>query len=453
MLVIGKKEGIIVNTKREELIKIIERAIEIEKCFEVVGGTGIPKCRVLRGTEFEEWKADIKGLILSLNQNKLTNSILETIDGFTGWNDEKDFEKLKAELKTIYNNFEEYEKRSRLHPGFMFEEFCYRLFKLYNIQVESTATFDSGYDFLISAEDGQKYYTEVKYYKSSRVNKATIKRSALRLKNGIGLESGYKYLLIIASDLDDTIKVSIKNEFDIEVLDISNILFLVQDNEFLSKEIGVLMNDTVIDWTSVVPKENKNLAQLFHKKQIEIDYADISYNSDNLIEQFRELETGRDFSKVYEELCTKALKYLFEEYLAGWIEQNNTVDGLHRMDLICRIKRGNEFWDFVKEDLKSRYILFEFKNYREQIKQTQVYTTEKYLYKTALRTVCFLISRKGASENAVKAISGILRESGKLIIPLSDKDMINLLNCKKSGSLPEDYLSNILDELLMKLPK
>jgi hypothetical protein len=48
----------------------------------------------------------------------------------------------------------------------------------------------------------------------------------------------------------------------------------------------------------------------------------------------------------------------------------------------------------------------------EPITADQVYSTERYLFSGALRTVCFLISRKGPDEGCKRAAQGALRESG-----------------------------------------
>ena len=85
--------------------------------------------------------------------------------------------------------------------------------------------------------------------------------------------------------------------------------------------------------------------------------------------------------------------------------------------------------------------------------QTQIYTTEKYLFQTALRNVGFIISREGASINAIKAAKGILRETGKLIVNLTNGDLIKMLEMKDSGSEPSDYLFNVVDKFLLELEK
>ena len=82
-----------------------------------------------------------------------------------------------------------------------------------------------------------------------------------------------------------------------------------------------------------------------------------------------------------------------------------------------------------------------------------MYTTEKYLYEKALRKVAIIVSRKGADINAKKAARGSLRESGKLIICLSDENINKLINMKNNKEDPGDYLEGLLDDMLMDLEK
>lgn len=52
------------------------------------------------------------------------------------------------------------------------------------------------------------------------------------------------------------------------------------------------------------------------------------------------------------------------------------------------------------------------------------------------------------------AARGSLRESGKLIICLSDEDLKAMLQIKKEGERTTgEYLENILDDMLMRLEK
>ena len=103
--------------------------------------------------------------------------------------------------------------------------------------------------------------------------------------------------------------------------------------------------------------------------------------------------------------------------------------------------------------MESRYVVFEFKNYFSYVKQGQVLTTEKYLWKKALRSVAFLISRKGPDKNAFLMTQGAMREHGKLIVNLTDEDLCKMLEMKDSGDDPSDYLFDLADDFLLRLPR
>ena len=138
-----------------------------------------------------------------------------------------------------------------------------------------------------------------------------------------------------------------------------------------------------------------------------------------------------------------------------WNKQQMSNEGLYRFDLICKIKDDIQeaFWIFIEKYFRTKYIIFEFKNYSKEITQKEIYTTEKYLYAKAFRCVAIIISCHGEDKNAKKAISGTFRENGKLIISISNKDLIDLLNKKLQGCSPAEYLYNKLDEMLIKFGK
>lgn len=431
---------------------INEIIVESEKIRNMFSNDNFMNLPTLSGREFEEWKAKIKGLLVNLKQNYLTESILSLTDGFKGWNDKKDFERLTAELKTLQMNFDEYiEKTSIYSLGFKFEKFCIDLFSKYSVEViRSKQTNDRGYDFTVE-KDGTLYYTELKFYRSSNVTSLGIEKLVNQMKTELKLKDKGRGLLIVTTNVDDKLKELFSKEMCVDILDISNLMFLVMRDTLLNRTLESLLNETNFDWKTSLVKENRNVNKLFDNYKIVSDIDDVFYN--DFEKRLVEMKPGRNNFKQYEKLCTEILFYLFEDYLAGWKEQNSTVDGLNRMDLICRIKRGNEFWDFIKEEMNSRYLVFEFKNYTDEIKQTQVYTTEKYLFSKALRNVSFMISRKGLSKNAIIATEGILRESGKLIMSLSDIDLLNMIRLKKQDLFPEDYLFEVLDNIMMRLAK
>lgn len=141
--------------------------------------------------------------------------------------------------------------------------------------------------------------------------------------------------------------------------------------------------------------------------------------------------------------------------MALWREQQRSNKDLYRFDLLCRIKDGNQktFWSILERYFNSKYVVFECKNYTEPITQKEIYTTEKYLYSKALRSVGILISAHGYDENACWAAKGCLRENGKLILLLETRGLIEMSKMKLDQENPSNYLLEKLDDLLMNLEK
>ena len=111
------------------------------------------------------------------------------------------------------------------------------------------------------------------------------------------------------------------------------------------------------------------------------------------------------------------------------------------------------FWKFIEVYFRSKYIIFEFKNYSEKITQKEIYTTERYLYAKALRSVAIIVSANGYEENAYWAAKGSLRENGKLIMLFDTKDLIAMNKMKIEQEDPANYLLDRLDDLLLNLEK
>lgn len=153
----------------------------------------------------------------------------------------------------------------------------------------------------------------------------------------------------------------------------------------------------------------------------------------------------------YEAACTEALRHLFGDQFGKVYPQSPSDGNIHRRDLLVRLDPTHDFWKALSHDFRCRYVIFEFKNYKDKIGQDQIYSTEKYLLTAALRSVCFIIARSGADDNAYKAASGALREAGKLIVIITGQQLCEMLTAKDSGEEPELLLNELVDNMLVKM--
>lgn len=289
----------------------------------------------------------------------------------------------------------------------------------------------------------EKYICEIKFYSKLYFSPSSIVYSIIQLSSIIN--AGEIGLLITNAMCTPQCKNEAL-EKGIIILDIANLLYLIQPNSDLYQKFLELLDFSVAKISPVTPS-------------IPFDFAEKTFEDDNKKinwkQKFEDIEPGKSQFSKYEKVCTDALKLLFSDYLSIWEEQQKSNDDLYRFDLICKIKNdvNDDFFSTLNNYFNTKYIIFDFKNYTEQITQKEIYTTEKYLYDKALRKVAIIISRKGIDKNALKAIKGSLREQGKVILTLTDADLLVMINMYYKGDNPTDYLSMKLDKLLIELEK
>lgn len=249
-------------------------------------------------------------------------------------------------------------------------------------------------------------------------------------------------ILVIGNIVGKGVKKTIEDKYKIIIWDVENLLWVFDEFPQIKSDFISLLSFSVSD---IVPKKPERYIFEQHSH---------ASSTIDLQERLRKLLVGEESSK-YEKLCEEIMRYLFSENLEFFNPKRTSNDGLYRFDYCAKIKYGNtnEFFDTIKNFFQTKYIVFEFKNYKDEITQKEVYTTEKYLYEKALRKVAIIISRKGADTNAKKAARGSLRESGKLIICLSDENINKLIDMKNNKEDPGDYLEGLLDDMLMDLEK
>lgn len=295
-------------------------------------------------------------------------------------------------------------------------------------------------DFIFEFE-GKRYCVEVKIKFSNNVL-------------GIILENFYKFIntknisgiLVILDKVPSKYKKIVKEKYNICIYDISNILYLIYDDEDLQRKLSGLISFSL---DNVIPEETSIKLQSNKIKRI------VKNKKKNYIEELNNIKEGRTDSKRYEKLLEEIIKKIFSNELALFQHQRRTEDGINIFDMICKIKNGinDDFFTIVEKYYKTKYILFEFKNYSDVIKQGQICTTEKYLFETALRKVAIIITRHGIDKNGMKLAKGILRESGKLIIVLNDEDVKEMIRIYENGEKATTVLERKLDELLTTLEK
>lgn len=304
---------------------------------------------------------------------------------------------------------------------------------------------DYFFDFMLRLPH-QTLFFELKSYRDRQIPLSSVRRICKQFEPPP--EDG-KLILVLANEVSADTKRECQELFHISIWDVGNLLWLFGKFEEIKNEFIALLDYTTRDIEPVPPEFDIDFS--IPEKETEDQSSPAFWKK-----QLARIEPGREQCQEYEEFCVKILKYILDDYLSLWAVQNQTGDGLHRFDLCCKIKNGatHDFFNTLTQYFNTKYIVFEFKNYSGEIGQKEIYTTEKYLYATALRKVAVIISRYGSDDHALQAAKGSLRENGKLILSLSDDNLLKMVDLKSQGDHETpDFLSDMLDDLLLHLEK
>ena len=185
---------------------------------------------------------------------------------------------------------------------------------------------------------------------------------------------------------------------------------------------------------------------------LEIDSSLVVKPKENkLITELKQTPLGKDGWRDYEDVCVKILNYLFLNPLSAPKVQSRTEDGLDIRDAVYAIRPGNQYWDILRSECRTRFMVAEFKNYEEEIGQKEVESIRQYLYPKAMRSFGILCSRKGPKDSAEKKRRRSWVEDEKLIAFVTDSDLIDMINLKDAGEEPFEVIDSHLEEFFSVL--
>lgn len=336
-------------------------------------------------------------------------------------------------------------------PWMQFESLVVRILELNAFQVQThSPQGDVGYDLDAILTD-QRWAIEVKFYRSARTQLSLIEAAAARVTNNALAAGISRAALVVSSLLTPEQRITLEEKYSATFIDRADLTIMASADPGLLDELNAILEarSDLSDQPTLITGSTNRFKDNYRAPL----RSKISQEGRNLADRLSRVRAGRSSALKYESLCIEILKFLFGNDLVGWKEQNPTEDKLNRFDCICRAKPTHEFWRFIIEDLGSRYVVFEFKNYSEAITQGQMLTTEKYLLAPALRKVAFVLTRKGGDIGAHKTAGGAMREHGKLMLILDDNAVTDMLLKRDQGTDPTDIMFDRTDEFMLTLSR
>ena len=204
----------------------------------------------------------------------------------------------------------------------------------------------------------------------------------------------------------------------------------------------------------LINKDGQNFLSCFLAYGIDMDkyrawWSDRIESDNNASEVFKskllQCNPGRQDWEKYEDICIEIIEYLFKDSFRTFTSkiQSRTSDNLEIRDLIVvnDVKENISFWNDIKNEFKSKHIIFEFKNLVETIGKDEVNQVDDYTNK-AIGKFAIILSRKGISEPGASAVKRKYNENGVLILNINDKELIEMLDRKGKGEDPMEILRN-----------
>jgi hypothetical protein len=286
---------------------------------------------------------------------------------------------------------------------------------------------------------------EIKLYRSERTRSSLLDQAVLQLVSYMEHSKISYGILVVTSELAPSQREIYRSKFPkIELWDLNDLAAKARPNPSLLSALSELIKNIQVGGAS---RSTGVFAELVESTP----RAAVGEAGEMLAKKLEASSPGKSekAAKEFELLCEEALKLLFDEDFTGWKRQARVDRGFHKLDLIARLVSTASFWATLASDFRTRYVIFESKNYKGAVTQSEVYSTEKYLFTSALRSVAIIIARGGSGESAEKAMKGSLREQGKLILCLSMKELCDLLRGHDRGDDPTNLLFQKLDDMLI----
>jgi hypothetical protein len=177
------------------------------------------------------------------------------------------------------------------------------------------------------------------------------------------------------------------------------------------------------------------------------DFISAEPKKPTLIERLANCKPGEDEWGEYESIGTAILTEVFVPPLKRPMKQPPTLDGVQRRDILFGLRGVEGPWKEIREEFEAKFLVFDFKNYKEPIGPNEVDDINKYLNKKTIGRLGILVSRKGPTKNAKRRRNSIYNSPDeKVILFLDDNDLIELYSRKKDNKDPLDFLQERIDK-------
>ena len=143
---------------------------------------------------------------------------------------------------------------------------------------------------------------------------------------------------------------------------------------------------------------------------------------------------------AYQEWVRDVFEYLFEPPLGPKHYESEDASGRNRRDLILQNWAESGFWAQLRSEYRAAQVVVDAKNYAQPLSKRPVLDLAHYLKPYGTGLFGILVSPEGSGPAADHAMREEWIGGQRLILSLSNEDVLLMISMKERGERPEELL-------------
>ena len=183
---------------------------------------------------------------------------------------------------------------------------------------------------------------------------------------------------------------------------------------------------------------------------LEPEYEDpgLTDRAKQLIDALSAVPSGRPSYSDYERVCCEILEYFFCPELGQPDAQSHTVNRSQRRDVVMDNHVEEGFWAQIRDRYHADYLVAEMKNNSGSVSNTSVWQLAAYMKEKGVGLFGLLIARNGVSRGVANyAIIDQWVHSKKMVVPLSNEDLVRMVRLRDEEGEATGYLGTLIDRI------
>jgi hypothetical protein len=280
---------------------------------------------------------------------------------------------------------------------------------------------------------------EAKLLRSRRLEDALFRNALEEVKRYRDARKAKHGILILTADLTE-LQAQEAERQGVTLWGISQLVPLALKTPTLAEALSDLLRE--------VSSDGEQFAEIM--QQLEANTARSKARGDGakLVAEFDQIKPGREGQRRFEQVGEKAMRLLLSDQVQRWSVPVITEDGMSRPALVVRLMPRHDVWSTLCADLGSRYMTIGFLNQPDAAGHGDILSAARHLYPRATRSIALVLARAGWDGAWRRAAIELLREQGKLVLPVGLQDLKDMLIARDSGDEYHDFFHERASDLM-----